>query len=129
MALQVIIILFIITGIGMATIWTKDIFTNTDINISNGFFNARDKNSGNLFWPHWLAEYATAVLLVVAPVLIFLKTEIGAQLLPFAAGALFYTSLNSLGWAFARKERFAYAFPMLFGLAVAAVYFLLLIVV
>ena len=129
MALQVILILFIITGTGIAAIWTKDILTNTDIDISKGFFNARDKDSGNLFWPHWLAEYATAILLIVAPVLIFLKIDIGAQLLPFAVGALFYTSLNSLGWAFARKERFAYAFPMLFGLTVATVYFLLLIFV
>lgn len=127
MAFQVILILFIVTGIGMAAIWTKDIFTNTDIDLSKGFFNARDKNSGNLFWPHWLAEYFTAVLLIVAPVLIFLKMNLGTQLLPFAAGALFYTSLNSLGWAFARKERFGYAFPMLYALAVSGVYFLLLI--
>lgn len=126
MALKVILILFIITGAGIAGIWTKDIFTNTDIDLSEGFFNARDKGTGNLFWPHWLAEYATAILLVVAPVLIFLKIEIGAQLLPFAVGALFYTSLNSLGWAFARKERFAYAFPMIFGLGVSVIYFLTL---
>jgi hypothetical protein len=129
MAFQVILILFIITGTAMAVIWTKDIISNPEIDTSGGFFNARDKDSGNLYWPHWLAEYATAVLLVISPVLIFLKIEIGAELLPFAVGALFYTSLNSLGWAFARKERFAYAFPMLFGLAVATVYFLLLIVV
>lgn len=129
MAFQVLLILFIITGIGIAVIRTKDIFTNTDIDLSTGFFNARDKDSGNLFWPHWLAEYLTAILLIVAPVLIFLKLDAGTKLLPFAAGALFYTSLNSLGWAFARKERFGYAFPMLFALALSCVYFLLLIFV
>ena len=43
-----------------------------------------------------------------------------AQVLsPFALGALFYTSLNSLGWAFARKDRFSYAVPMLVGVVVA----------
>lgn len=127
MAFQVILILFMVTGTGIAAIWTKDIFTNTDIDLSKGFFQAREKDSGNLFWPHWLAEYATALLLIAAPVLVFFGIKTGTQLLPFAAGALFYTSLNSLGWAFARKERFGYAFPMLFALAVSCVYFLLLI--
>jgi len=129
MAFQLLLILFIVTGIGIAAIWTKDIFTNTDIDLSRGFFHAREKDSGNLFWPHWLAEYATALLLIIAPLLVFLGIETGTQLLPFAAGALFYTSLNSLGWAFARKERFGYAFPMLFALVISGAYFFVLIFV
>lgn len=124
---QVIPILFIITGLGMAVIWTKDIFTNPEIDISKGFFTAREPDSGNLFWPHWMAEYTTSLLLIAAPIMFFLNIKIGSQLMPFAAGALFYASLNSLGWAFAKKERFGYAFPMLFALVVCVLFFFMVI--
>ena len=36
-----------------------------------------------------------------------------------ASGALLYTSINSLGWAFSERDRYAYAAPMLVGVAVA----------
>ena len=39
----------------------------------------------------------------------------------FALGALFYASLNSLGWAFAKRERRNYAMPMIAGLIVSVV--------
>ena len=127
MFLKIIQILLLLNGIGIAAIWTKDIIQHPEINLSKGFFSARDPNSGNLFWPHWLAEYSTALLLIIATVLIFCNLKCGNQLLTFAAGALFYTSLNSLGWAFARRERVTYAIPMLFALATSLIYFIILL--
>ena len=127
MALKIIYTLFLLNGFGIAIIWTKDIFLKPEINLSKGFFSAREKDSGSLFWPHWLAEYSTALLLILSTIFIFLNLEMGTRLMPFAAGALFYTSLNSLGWAFSKKERFTYAIPMLFALVVSTVYFILLL--
>jgi hypothetical protein len=127
MTFRIIQILLLLNGLGIGVIWTRDILTHPEIDYSGGFFSARDNKSATLFWPHWLAEYSTALLLVVSPVLIFFKVDYGNQLLPFAAGALFYTALNSLGWAFAGKERFVYAVPMLFALATSFIYFFFLI--
>jgi len=127
MLLKVIQILLLLNGVGIAAIWTKNIIRHPDIKLSKDFFSARDPDSGNLFWPHWLAEYSTALLLIIATVLIFCNLKYGSQLLTFATGALFYTSLNSLGWAFARHERVTYAIPMLFALATSVIYFIILI--
>lgn len=120
-------ILLIINGVGIAVLWTKDILTNPEIDYSKGFFGAREPLSGNLFWPHWIAEYSTAFLLIVAPVLSILKINTGQHILPFAVGALFYSAFNSLSWAFAKKERIFYTIPMLFALVVCLVYFINLI--
>jgi hypothetical protein len=125
--MKIIYFLFLLNGIGMAVIWTKDILANREIDLSNGFFSAREQHSANLFWPHWFAEYITAILLIFSAVLIFLKINLGTQLISFGAGALFYTSLNSLGWALSKKERSIYAVPMLFALLVCVVYFILLL--
>lgn len=57
----------------------------------------------------------------------FSGIELGEKMMPCAAGALFYTSLNSLGWDFAEKSRYSYAAPMIFALAVSIFYFLLLL--
>ncbi len=127
-AFKVIYILFMFIGLSMLVIWTRDIVSNPLIDLSKGIFKVRDDDSGNLFWPHWMAEYATAALLVFSPVLIFLNVDAGWSMLPFAAGALAYTTLNSLGWTFASKERYPYIVPMAFSLLVSLVYLILLII-
>ena len=127
MAFKIIYVLFIFIGICIVIIWTRDILTNPFIDLSGGFFAARDKESGKLFWPHWFAEYITSFLLILAPILVFFNCEPGYRLMHFAAGALFYTSLNSLGWTFASKERIPYTIPITFALVVSAVYLILLI--
>ena len=125
--MKIISVLFLLIGIGIIVIWTKDILTKPEIDLSKGFFSAREKNSGTLFWLHWVAEYLTAVFLIISVILIFLKVETGLKILPFGAGALFYSALNSLGWALSKKERLIYAVPMLFALLVCVVYFILLL--
>ena len=117
----------IVMGAAIAVVWTKDILFNADIDLSNGFFRARDKDAGTLFWPHWLAEYGTAFMLLAGGIGIFFDVGFARVLAPFALGALFYTSLNSLGWALARKDRFSYAVPMMVGVVVALVSFIAMI--
>ena len=119
--LSVIPIAMIVMGTAIAIIWTKDILRNDEIDLSSGFFKARDKDSGGLFWPHWLAEYGTACILVAGGIGTLLDLTWAYVLSPFALGALFYTSLNSMGWALARKDRVFYAIPMGVGLLVAIV--------
>ena len=116
----VIPIAMIVMGAAIAMVWTRDIIFNDEIDLSNGFFQARDRSSDGLFWPHWLAEYGTALVLLAGGIGLLLDITWAYVLSPFALGALFYTSLNSLGWSLARRERFAYAVPMMLGLVVAA---------
>ncbi len=107
----------IVMGIAIAGVWTRDILAGDQIDLTHGVFAARDPDAGTLFWPHWLAEYATAAALIVAGVGLILDTHWAVVLGAVATGALLYTSINSLGWAFAQRERFGYAIPMLTGVA------------
>lgn len=108
----------IFMGVGIAGIWTRDIFKNPDIDLKAGFFKARDKDAGTLFWPHWFAEYGTAAGLIAGGIGLLLRTSWGTPVALLADGALLYTSMNSLGWSLAKKERRPYTIPMLAGLAV-----------
>ena len=121
-------ILLAVMGIAMAIIWTRDILAGEHVDLSAGVFRAREAETGTLFWPHWLAEYATACALVVGGVGLLFDTNWAQMIAAIGTGALLYTSMNSLGWAFARRERWPYASPMLAGLAlgVLSVVFLLL---
>ena len=116
--MSVIAWLMILMGVAIATIWTHDIVAGQKIDRSPGLLHARDED-GSLFWPHWLAEYATAVLLVVGGVGLLADTAWGRTVAGLALGALFYTSVNSLGWAFAEPDRYAYAVPMTAGVVVS----------
>ena len=87
--------------------------------MSGGFFHARDGDDGPLLWLHWLAEYATAVALVVGAIGLLTDSAWGRALAGLALGALLYTSVNSLGWALARRERRPYAVPMIGGALVS----------
>ncbi len=106
----------IVMGLGIAGMWTADILRNPDIDTSNGLFRARDTDSGSIFWLHWLAEYGTAATLLAGGVGLLADAAWSLPVSLLGVGALIYTSLNSLGWAFAHRERYAYAAPMLVGL-------------
>ena len=97
-------IFLIVMGIGIAGIWTVDIVRNADIDRSRGLLRARD-GTGSVMVPHWIAEYATALLCLVGGlglVLGWTSTE-WSWVVPLALGALSYTSLNSLGWVLRRS--------------------------
>ena len=108
-------------GLAIAVIWTRDIFLGEHVDLSAGFFGARDPDGSDLYWPHWLAEYGTAALLVAGGVALLADAAWGPVVAATGTGALLYTSMNSLGWALARDERRAYAAPMLGGLAIGIV--------
>ena len=110
-----------IMGAGIAGVWTRDILAAEYVDLSHGVFSARDPDSGTLFWPHWLAEYATAAALVAAAIGLLADAGWARPLAAMASGALLYTSTNSLGWALSRRDRLAYAVPMVAGLVVGVV--------
>lgn len=115
-----IAVLMILMGLGIAGVWTRDILTGTQVDISEGLFTAQEPETGTLLWPHWLAEYATAIILVVSAIGLITDRSWSKTLAALASGALFYTSTNSLGWALAKPGRSAYAVPMFLGVIVAA---------
>ena len=105
-------------GVAIAAIWVKDLVAGEKVDTSAGLLAARDVDD-SLFWPHWVAEYSTAIGLIVGAVGLLTEASWGPPVAALALGALFYTSTNSLGWAFAQRERFTYAIPMLVGVAVS----------
>lgn len=111
-------VLMLVMGAAIAGVWTRDILAGEAVDLSDGILAARDPEAGTLYWPHWLAEYATAVTLVVAAIGLLLDAGWAPILGGLATGALLYTSINSLGWALARRERFGYAVPMIVGVVV-----------
>jgi phosphoglycerol transferase MdoB-like AlkP superfamily enzyme len=116
--MQLVIASFMcLMGIGIAGIWTRDIMSDPEVDISNGLFSAREPGSGSLFWLHWLAEYGTAAGLIAGAVGVFVATPWATSVSLVALGALAYTSINSLGWAFSRRDRYVYGVPMLVGAA------------
>ena len=111
-------VLMMLMGIAIAGVWTREILAGDKVDLSHGFFAARDPDAGTLFWPYWLAEYATATALIVAAVGLLVHANWAAALSGLATGALIYTSVNSLAWALSQRERYGYAAPMLAGVAV-----------
>ena len=101
----------IVFGLSIAGIWTKDIITNDDIDLSPGFFKTRDKDDGSLYWPHWFAEYITAGTLIASGICLFFNSTWSLYLSFFALGALFYTSLNSQSWAWSQRDATYMPFP------------------
>ena len=74
-------------GVGIAAIWTRDIVAGEQVDLSNGFFGAREP-SGSLLWPHWLAEYATAATLVVGGIAVIVDASWARVVAAIGAGAL-----------------------------------------
>lgn len=115
--MELVIGLFaVIMGGGIAVIWSIDIASGRGFDRTHGWLRAREEDSGSLMLPHWLAEYGTAVLLGLSGLLLIATAPAGEPVALVALGALAYTSCNSLGWSLARRDRFAYAVPMLIGL-------------
>ncbi|MBW1614084.1 MAG: hypothetical protein JRJ57_08950 [Deltaproteobacteria bacterium] len=119
--------LLLIIGIAMLVIWIADINNNPEIDFSKGFFKARGKASGELFCFHIIGEVLTGIMLILSGIIILYRTPEWMPCAYFSLGALFYTSLNSLGWAFARKERKRYGIPITAGLIISIFSFIILL--
>ena len=109
-------------------IWITNLSKNPDIDLSPGFFKAREKDSRNLFWFHIVAELLTGTILIISGIILISRDVNAYPFVHFALGALFYSSLNSLGWAFAYREWYLYAIPMTIGLLVSLASIIILIV-
>ncbi len=115
----------ILMGLGITLIRTMDILRGKFREQGNLFHWKND--GGDLMWPHLLAEYLTALVLVMGGIGLFRPFQ-GSLLLSMAAlGALFYTSLNSLGWVLVRKERCAYGTSMMAGILGSVICFVVLL--
>ena len=119
LAAAAIAVFMVVMGLGIAVIWTTDIARSPEVDRSRGLVRSRDRSTGSLLVPHWLAEYGTAFMLLAGGMAILLGADPGAWtwIVGAALGALAYTSLNSLGWVLADRARTAYAVPMAIGLA------------
>jgi hypothetical protein len=113
---RVIAVFMLLMGVGIGSIWTRDILSAEQLDVSHGRLRARDPESGSLMVPHWIAEYATAAALIFGAIGLLVSRSWGEPLSFVALGALVYTSANSIGWALARKSRFPYTVPMALGL-------------
>jgi hypothetical protein len=115
---QVVGIFMVVMGAGIAGLWTLDIVRSPEVDRRRGLLRARDRTSGSLLLPHWLAEYGTAALLLAGGAGLAARLAPGSWswLVPLALGALAYTSLNSLGWVLADRSRAGYGVPMAVGL-------------
>lgn len=112
--------LMMLMGLAIAAVWTRDIVAGDKIDLSAGLWQARDgAGDGTLLWPHWIAEYATAGLLIAGGIGLLANTGWARPIAGVGLGALFYTSVNSLGWALAQRDRYAYAAPMVAGVLVS----------
>ena len=108
-------VFMILLGAGIAGIWAMDIGKGKFRD--QGSFFKWVNDGGDKMWPHIFAEYITAAGLITGGIALFtLKTWATPFSLVFL-GALSYTSLNSLGWVFAQKDRIGYGIPMMAGLA------------
>ena len=108
----------IVMGVAIAAIWTRDLVAAEKVDLSDGFLAARDED-GSLFWPHWIAEYGTAGLLLAGGIGLLADASWADVIAPVGAGALLYTSINSMAWALAAPDRYSYAIPMTVAAVVA----------
>jgi hypothetical protein len=126
--MEVLIALFAgIMGAAMAGIWARDIASGRGFDASQGLIRARESDTDDLMIWHWLAEFGTAVLLVVGATLLLTGAALAEPVMLLGLGALAYTSANSLGWSLARPDRRPYAYPMAIGLGGAIVSAVLLV--
>lgn len=118
----------LVMAVGMAGMWTVDILRSPEIDRSRGLLRARDRN-GSVMVPHWLAEYGTAVLLLVGGLGLLLGWPAGAWawLVPTGLGALAYTGMNSQAWVLADRSRAAYGIPIAVGFVGAVVSLVLIL--
>ena len=129
LATLLVALFMLVMGVGMGAIWTIDIARSPEVDRTHGVLRARDRSTRSLLAPHWLAEYATAIVLLGGGIALLAGAAGGpwTWLIPAGLGALAYSSVNSLGWALADRARFAYAVPMAIGLIGAVLSLLLLV--
>lgn len=122
-AATIVALFMLVMGLAMMVIWTIDIARSPEVDRSRGLARARDRSTGSLLVPHWIAEYATADLLLVGGAGLLLGWDVAAWawIVAVALGALAYSSVNSLGWALADRARLPYAVPMVIGLVGAVI--------
>lgn len=104
-------VFMIVMAVGIAAIWTADIVRGRRVDRSDGLLRARGSDGSLLLW-HWVAEYGTAVGLLVGGGALLVGSEWATPLAAAALGATWYTSTNSLAWALAERSRRVYVVPM-----------------
>ncbi len=104
----------LLIGIGIIIVWAADILKGKFSHMGSLFRWTND--GGDLMWPHLTAEFLTAAGLIISAIALPGQQNWALYLTLSSLGALFYTSLNSLGWVFAKKERRPYGVPMLVAL-------------
>lgn len=110
---RVVPIIMAIDGLAIAGVWTMDIYYRGLL--QDGFFKSREDDE-RLFWPHLIAEYGTAVGLIAGAYGLYTHADWGRPVALLSLGALAYTSMSSLSWSCAKKERIVYAVPMMISL-------------
>jgi hypothetical protein len=113
--------------LGIIFVWTGDIVSGEKIDRSSGFLKSRDRESGDLMLPHWIAEYGTACGLVAGGIGLLVSAGWSTPVSLISLGALAYTSVNSLSWSLSKKGRLAYALPMILGAGVAVLGIIMLL--
>lgn len=124
----IVAVFMVVVAVGMAGMWTVDILRSPEIDRTRGLVRARDRN-GSVMLPHWLAEYGTAVALLIGGLGLLLALPGGAWawLIPAGLGALAYTGLNSQSWVLADRSRLGYGIPIAVGFIGALVSFALIV--
>ena len=119
-------VFMILLGSGIAGIWAMDIIKGK-FRDQGSFFNWLN-DGGDKMWPHILAEYFTAAGLIAGGLALFTVKAWAVTFSLVFLGALSYTSLNSLGWVFAQRDRIGYRIPMMAGLAGAIASVIILLI-
>ena len=114
---KIIPVFLMVDGVALMTMWTIDIHQKKLLR--DGIFSS--KEDGKLFWPHLLAEYGTAIGLVVSAYGLYYDKQWAEPVSLVSLGALTYTSLSSMSWSLADKNRYLYAVPMIFSLTGAGI--------
>ena len=111
----------LITGVGIGTIWTLELISGKNIDSNENIFQARDKGTNQILWPHLLAEYSTAAAAFISAVGLYRNDSWARSMTLITSGLLAYTSINSMSWVLSEKEKSIYAIPMMIGLTTAGV--------
>ena len=115
-------VLIILMGTAILAFWLVEVKRNFS-SLKSRQYKWKNETGENI-WFHFTAELITSVLLILAGITSLFQKSIAMHLSLFAAGLLFYASLNSLSWVFAKKQRYKLAFPMIAGILISLLAFL-----
>ena len=107
----------VVMGLAIGITWARDVLRSPEVDRSAGLLRARDRRDGSVFWPHWVAESATAIGLVGGGIGLIAERTWAEGVALVALGAYTSTSINALGWTLALPSRYAHAVPMVVGAA------------